>query len=154
MSTLDVVVILLGIVALGAAVALTLATVRMRRVTAEAELLVEDLQRTRAAFEEDAAAAFDELHRTVVRAGAQVDEVEALVDVAHAIGGRVDAATDVTYRALTSPVIKTVAPLSSLAAMGLLTTRMLGLRGWICRAATERRMADPRRGYVDPADAR
>lgn len=109
MSTLDVVVILLGIVALGAAVALTLATVRMRRVTAEAELLVEDLQRTRAAFEEDAAAAFDELHRTVVRAGAQVDEVEALVDVAHAIGGRVDAATDVTYRALTSPVIKTVA---------------------------------------------
>ncbi|HMX09158.1 MAG TPA: hypothetical protein PKA87_16595 [Microthrixaceae bacterium] len=109
MSTLDLVVILLGIVALGAAVALTLATVRMRRVTAEAELLVEDLQRTRAAFEEDAAAAFDELHRTVVRAGAQVDEVEALVDVAHAIGGRVDAATDVTYRALTSPVIKTVA---------------------------------------------
>ena len=69
MSTLDVVVILLGIVALGAAVALTLATVRMRRVTAEAELLVEDPQRTPAAFEEDAAAALDELHRTVVRRG-------------------------------------------------------------------------------------
>lgn len=109
MSAVDLVVILLGVLALGAAVALTLTTARMRRAALDAERSVEELERTRIAFEADAAAALSELHRTVVRAGTQVDEVEALVEVAHAIGGRVDAATDVTYRALTSPVIKTVA---------------------------------------------
>lgn len=109
MSAADLVVILLGVLALGAVVALTTTTARMRRAAADMERSVEELDAVRVAFEAEAAAALHELHRTVVRAGTQVDEVEALVDVANAIGERVDTATEVTYRALTSPVIKTVA---------------------------------------------
>ena len=109
MSAADLVVILLGVLALGAVVALTTTTARMRRAAADMERSVEELDAVRVAFEAEAAAALHELNRTVVRAGTQVDEVEALVDVANAIGERVDTATEVTYRALTSPVIKTVA---------------------------------------------
>lgn len=109
MSAVDLVVVLVGVVALGAAVALTLTNSRMRRATLELERSVAELDAVRVAFETHAADALNELHATVIRAGAQVDEVEALVDVANAIGERVDTATEATYRALTSPVIKTVA---------------------------------------------
>jgi len=109
MSAIDLVVVLLGALALGAAVALTMTNTRMRRATAELERSVAELDAVRLAFETNAADALNELHATVIRAGAQVDEVEALVDVANAIGDRVDTATEATYRALTSPVIKTVA---------------------------------------------
>lgn len=109
MSAFDLLVVLLGVLALGAAVALTLVTLRMHRATVEVERSVRELDEVRLAFETQAAAALTELHATVVRAGVQVDEVEALVDVANAIGERVDTATEATYRALTSPVIKTVA---------------------------------------------
>ena len=109
MSALDLVVILLGVVALGATVAMVLTAVRMHRATEEVERSVRELDEVRVRFESEAAAALQELHVTVRRAGHQVDEVEALVDVANAIGGRVDSATEATYRALTSPVIKTVA---------------------------------------------
>jgi hypothetical protein len=109
MSALDLVVVLLGVVALGATVALVLVSVRMHRATLEVERSVRELDDVRERFEAEAAAALEELHLTVLRAGHQVDEVEALVDVANAIGERVDTATGATYRALTSPVIKTVA---------------------------------------------
>lgn len=116
MSTLDVVVILLGVVALGAAVALTATTMRLRRLADDVEVSrreldvsLRELAELREDFAEDAEDAMRELHDAVARASRQVDEVEALVDVASAIGGRVDTATEVTYRALTSPVIKTVA---------------------------------------------
>ena len=109
MSALDLVVILLGVVALGATVAMVLTAVRMHRAAEEVERSVRELDDVRVRFESEAAAALEELHVTVLRAGHQVDEVEALVDVANAIGGRVDSATEATYRALTSPVIKTVA---------------------------------------------
>ncbi|UDY36176.1 hypothetical protein [Dermatobacter hominis] len=109
MSALDLVVVLLGVVALGATVAMVLVSVRMHRATQEVERSVRELDDVRERFEAEAAAALEELHLTVLRAGHQVDEVEALVDVANAIGERVDTATGATYRALTSPVIKTVA---------------------------------------------
>jgi len=116
MSALDLVVILLGVVALGASVALTLTAVRLRgladsveRSLEEMEVERQELVALREAFAADATVAFAELTDSVERAGRQVDEVEALVDVASAIGGRVDSATEATYRALTSPVIKTVA---------------------------------------------
>jgi len=109
MSAVDLVVILLGVLALGAAVALTSTNSRMRRATIELERSVAELDAVRIAFESQAAGALEELHATVIRAGAQVDDVEALLDVATVIGDRVDTATEATYRALTSPVIKTVA---------------------------------------------
>lgn len=109
MSALDLVVVLLGVVALGAAVALTSVVLRLRRIAGDMQRSREDLDAAREAFAHDSAEALRELHDTVQRAGRQVDEVEALVEVANAIGERVDTATEVTYRALTSPVIKTVA---------------------------------------------
>lgn len=109
MSALDLVVVLLGVLALGATVVLTLTVVRLRRVVDEVESSRRELDVVREAFAVDSAEALRELHETVRRAGRQVDEVEALVEVANAIGERVDAATEVTYRALTSPVIRTVA---------------------------------------------
>lgn len=109
MSALDLVVILLGVLALGATVALTSTTLRLRRVADEVEVSRRELDAAREVFAIESAEALRELHETVRRAGRQVDEVEALVDVANAIGERVDSATEVTYRALTSPVIRTVA---------------------------------------------
>lgn len=109
MSALDLVVVLLGVVALGATVVLTVTALRMHRATQDVQRAVGELDEVRLAFETQAADALTELHSTVLRAGAQVDEVEALVEVANAIGERVDTATEATYRALTSPVIKTVA---------------------------------------------
>lgn len=109
MSALDLVVVLLGVVALGATVVLTVTALRMHRATQDVQRAVGELDEVRVAFETQAADALTELHSTVLRAGAQVDEVEALVEVANAIGERVDTATEATYRALTSPVIKTVA---------------------------------------------
>ena len=97
------------IVALGATVVLTVTALRMHRATQDVQRAVGELDEVRVAFETQAADALTELHSTVLRAGAQVDEVEALVEVANAIGERVDTATEATYRALTSPVIKTVA---------------------------------------------
>lgn len=109
MSALDLVVILLGVLALGATVALTSTVLRLRRVADEVEVSRRELDAAREVFAVESAEALAELHATVRRAGRQVDEVEALVDVANAIGERVDSATEVTYRALTSPVIRTVA---------------------------------------------
>jgi hypothetical protein len=102
MSVVDLVALLCAVLALAATVVLTLATERALRAA-------RDLEATRAAFAEAAEPALEELRHAVLRAGHQVDRIDDLVDVASAIGGRVDAATEVTYRALTSPVIKTVA---------------------------------------------
>lgn len=109
MSALDLVVVLFGVLALAATAVLTLTVLRLRRVADEMEASRRGIEELRAAFEVDATRAMAELNATAARAGRQVDEVEALVEVANAIGDRVDTATGVTYRALTSPVIRTVA---------------------------------------------
>jgi len=101
-SVVDLVALVCAVVALAATVALTLAT---QRALAAAR----DLERVRAEFAASAVPALEELQAAVATATVQVDRVEELLDVAGAIGGRVDAATEVTYRALTAPVIKGVA---------------------------------------------
>jgi hypothetical protein len=101
MDALDLLTVLCGVLALGAAVALALASSRLLRAATSLE---------------DAARAFDEAAVPAVEscaaAGHAMDEIEridALVEVAGSIGERVDTATEATYRALTSPVIKGVA---------------------------------------------
>ncbi len=53
--------------------------------------------------------AVEELRVAAHHAVAEVDRIDALVELAGSIGERVDTATEATYRALTSPVIKGVA---------------------------------------------
>ncbi len=91
-----------AVLALAGAASLAVAT---QRALAAARAL----EQARADFVARAEPALAELSAVLERAGEQVDRVDELVGVAASIGGRVDAATEVTYRALTSPVIKTVA---------------------------------------------
>ena len=102
METTDLLVVIVAVVALGLAVTCAVLAVRLA-------VALRSVQRAAEAFQDEAVPAVAELRGAVRRATQQVDRVEDLVDVATAIGDRVDAATDVTYRALTSPVIKGVA---------------------------------------------
>ncbi|MEI2697997.1 MAG: hypothetical protein V9E94_06520 [Microthrixaceae bacterium] len=102
MTALDLLTVLCGVLAIGAAVVLSLVSARLLRA-------VGDLDRATAAFEEEAVPAMVELRDAVQGAVAEVDRIDELVQIAGSIGGRVDTATEATYRALTSPVIKGVA---------------------------------------------
>ena len=88
--------------ALVAAGALTLAAARLFRTA-------QGLAEARERFDAEATPAVAELREIVASAGDEVERIDELLSVAGSIGDRVDAATEVTYRALTSPVIKGVA---------------------------------------------
>lgn len=102
MTALDLLTVLCGVLALGAAVVLSLTSARLLRA-------VRDLDRATEAFTEQALPAMVELRDAVEVAVAEVDRIDDLVQIAGSIGDRVDTATEATYRALTSPVIKGVA---------------------------------------------
>ena len=102
MSALDLLTVLAAVLALAATAVLGVVSARMLRAA-------RDLEAARAAFEAEAVPAVEELREAVRRATGEVDRVEDLLDVAASIGGRVDSATEATYKALTSPVIKGVA---------------------------------------------
>jgi hypothetical protein len=102
MDAWDLLSVLCGVLALGAAMALSLACARLLRAARALEQATE-------AFEAAAVPAIEELRSATRHAVGEVDRIDALVEVAGAIGDRVDTATEATYRALTSPVIKGVA---------------------------------------------
>lgn len=102
MNVVDLVALMCAVLALAATAVLALAT---QRALAAARAL----DAARREFESAALPAVEQLRLAVGDAEAQVGRVDDLLEVAGAIGGRVDAATEVTYRALTSPVIKGVA---------------------------------------------
>jgi hypothetical protein len=102
MDALDLLTLLCGVLALGAAVALSLTCSRLLRAA-------QSLETAASAFEEAAVPAVEELRAAARAASDEVDRIDALVEVAASIGERVDTATEATYRALTSPVIKGVA---------------------------------------------
>jgi len=102
MTTTDLLTVIVAVVALGLAVACAVLAVRLVRAA-------NALEAAALAFQEQAVPAVEELRIAVRRATSEVDRVDDLIDVATAIGTRVDSATDATYRALTSPVIKGVA---------------------------------------------
>lgn len=102
MSALDLLTVLLAVLALGLSAAAALLCARaLRAATA--------LEAATASFEAAATPALAELRATVERAGAEVDRIDDLLDVATGIGRRLDGASEATYRALTSPVVKGVA---------------------------------------------
>lgn len=131
MNVVDLVALTCAVLALAATAALTLATQR-------ALVAARDLEAARREFEAAALPAVEELRVAVADAEAQVGRVDDLLEVAGAIGGRVDAATEVTYRALTSPVIKGVALASGTRSVA---RRLRGGSDGSRPGATERRRA-------------
>lgn len=100
MDLVAVVAAVLGALALaGACVAFYAAAARLRRAAEELEAASEE-------FREAAEPLVAELARSAQRAAGEVDRVEHLLDLSDGIGQRVQGATGVTYRALTTPVIK------------------------------------------------
>jgi hypothetical protein len=102
MSALDLLTVLCAVLALAAAAWLGIVSARLLRAA-------KDLEAARDAFEAEAVPAVVDLRDAVERATGEVDRVEDLLEVAASIGDRVDTATEATYKALTSPVIKGVA---------------------------------------------
>lgn len=102
MDALDLLTVVAAVLALGLCATAALLAARLLRASRE-------LEAAAAVFLQQAVPALDELRDATDRARDQVDRVDALVEVAGAIGDRVDTATEATYRALTSPVIKGVA---------------------------------------------
>lgn len=102
MDALDLLTVLSGVLALGVAAAAAVLCARLARSARALETAVRQ-------FEDEAIPAVQELRAAAGRATGQVDRIDDLVQVATAIGDRVDTATEATYRALTSPVIKGVA---------------------------------------------
>ncbi len=102
MDALELVTVLCAVLALAMSAAFA---VLCSRVLHAARSL-EDATR---AFDEVATPAVEQLSLAAARATDEVDRLEDLLDVATAVGERVDTATEATYRALTSPVIKGVA---------------------------------------------
>jgi len=102
MTALDLLTVLCAVAALAAAVCLALLSSHLLRAARR-------LDAATRTFEEEATPAVQELRAAARRAVGEVDRIDDLLEVAGSIGQRVDSATEVTYRALTSPVIKGVA---------------------------------------------
>lgn len=102
MTALDLLTVLCAVLALAAAATLSVMAGRAARAA-------RDLEVAARRFTDEAIPAIDELRAAASRATTEVDRVDDLLEVAGSIGGRVDAATEATYRALTSPMIKGVA---------------------------------------------
>jgi hypothetical protein len=102
MTALELLTVLCGVASLAAAVVLSLLASRTLRAARRLEAATR-------AFEQVAIPAAEELRDAAHRAVDEVDRLDDLLEVAGSIGQRVDTATEATYRALTSPVIKGVA---------------------------------------------
>lgn len=102
MDALELLTVLCAVLALAAAAVLSLLC---SRVWAAARALDEAVS----TFEDSVAPAVDELRAAASAAVGEVERLDDLLDVANAVGDRLDTATEATYRALTSPVIKGVA---------------------------------------------
>ncbi|CAB4557078.1 unannotated protein [freshwater metagenome] len=102
MSAVDLLSVLCGVLALSCAAALAVLAGRVLRA-------VQALNAATELFLAEAVPAVQELRSEAQRASSEVDRIDDLLEVAGAIGDRVDSATEATFRALTSPVIKSVA---------------------------------------------
>ena len=103
MTALDLLTVLCGVLALGAR--------RRPGAWCRARLLraARALEAATEAFERGDAGRRASCAPRSRRATGEVDRIDDLLEVAGSIGERVDTATEATYRALTSPVIKGVA---------------------------------------------
>lgn len=102
MDAADLLVTLLAVMALAMSAVLALLCQRALRAARSLEAAV-------AEFESNAIPAVAELTELTRLAAHDIGRVDDLIEVANAVGERVDTATDAAYRAFTSPVIKGVA---------------------------------------------
>jgi hypothetical protein len=102
MSAVDLVTLLCAVLALCFAAVLAVLAGRVLHS-------VQALNAATELFIAEAVPAVQELREAASRASSEVDRIDDLLEVAGSIGVRVDSATEATYRALTSPVIKSVA---------------------------------------------
>ena len=102
MSALELLTVIISVLALLAAMVMAILCFRLRGLAVDLAAAVE-------AFEAEAIPAAEQLRMVAESAVHDVARVEALLDLSESIGTRVDSATDATYRALTSPIIKGVA---------------------------------------------
>jgi hypothetical protein len=102
LSGADVVLVLVTAVSVVAVAAICFAVVRVTTVLQRATRILDTL-------EAEALPLIDELARSVADANEELARVERLVGSAESISATVDATSKLAYRALSAPVIKTVA---------------------------------------------
>lgn len=102
MDAVELLTILIGALALAMSAVLALLCQRALRAA-------RGLEAATLEFEAVATPALEELTEVTRLAAHDIGRVDDLVEVANAVGARVDTATDAAYRAFTSPVIKGVA---------------------------------------------
>jgi len=102
MSAEDLLIVLCAILALAFAGVLAVLAGKALRA-------VQKLDAAADLFVSEAVLAVQHLREAAQQASSEVDRIDDLLVVAGAIGDRVDSATDATFRALTSPVIRSVA---------------------------------------------
>jgi hypothetical protein len=140
MSAADLAIVLVSVAAVAALVVLVVATQSLLRTIGELRTTVERL-------ESEALPMVTELRDTVRRAGAEVDRVDDLLEVASAIQHTVEGASRLTFVAFSNPLIKVLALVRG-TSRGL--RRALGLRGRRRRRIDLRREA--RRSRRDRAE--
>jgi hypothetical protein len=131
MSAADLAIVLVSAGAIAALVVLVVAIQSLVRTTRELRGTVERL-------EHEALPLVVELRTTVRRAGAEVDKVDDLLEVAAAIQHTVEGASRLTFVAFSNPLIKVIALVRG-TARGL--GRAFGLRGRRRRRVEVRREA-------------
>jgi hypothetical protein len=138
MSAADLAIVLVSLAATAALVVLAVAVQSLLRTTGELRGTVERL-------EHEALPLVSELRDTVRRAGAEVDKVDDLLEVASAIQHTVEGASRLTFVAFSNPLIKIVALVRG---TGRGIRRALGLGGRRRRRVEVRRQArrEPRPG--------
>ncbi len=102
MTAGDLAAVVLSVVMILAIVALALLVQSLRRTLGDA-------RETLAALRVEAVPLLGELRDTVVRAEAEVDRVDGLLDAAESISATVDSASRLGYLAFRAPVIRVVA---------------------------------------------
>jgi hypothetical protein len=101
MSAADLLAVLVGVVALVAVAALTLAGASLWRTMRELRLVVDELRA-------EAVPTVSALRETVETANQELDRVDGLLDSAERISTTVDSASRLTFKALSPPIMKTM----------------------------------------------
>ena len=133
MDALELLTVVCAVLALAAAAVLSLLCARVLRAAHALDEAV-------SSFTEAVEPAVEELRSAASAAVGEVERLDDLLDVANAVGDRLDTATEATYRALTSPVIKGVA----LASGTRRVAQRLSGRDTGGNSTTTRELEDPR----------
>lgn len=124
MTAGELALVLVCVLAFGAFVVMLFTAQRLLRAATALEQSTQDLRG-------ETIALVRELRTTVAAAGTEVARVDALLDAAETISGRVDAASRLGYVAFRTPVIRFMAVWTGL---GRMVLRLVGLSGRRSRA--------------------